>query len=365
MEQNFITGDMEILLRQTFEYMKKPGFFVFLLLLAHGVLSQKKTFADHWEFVGIAVSESGYTVWGTSPIFDEKGNVHLFVARWPAELNVDPGWRSHSEVAHYVGKSPEGPFNFSDVAVTGSGKDTWDKYGAHNPTIHKVGATYVILFIANDNPVKPQHGSNQRIGMVKSNNLYGPWEKVGQDGMILAPPSNEKYWNYKSQNGVNNPAFLQHPSGGFFLYFKSSDGEGSKMGLAISEELEGPYVQLPWTVTYNERSVEDGYAFIYNGKFCLLTTDNHGMITFGGGLLWKSDDGMKFTNLEKGYHTIDDYLPASELKNAKRYYGPDVLKFERPQILMKDGKPAYLYAPSGHHIFGGSSTVSYVLKFME
>ena len=57
----------------------------------------------------------------------EDGTVHLFVARWPCELKVDPGWRSHSEIAHYVGETPEGPFKFSDVAITGTGKDTWDQ----------------------------------------------------------------------------------------------------------------------------------------------------------------------------------------------------------------------------------------------
>ncbi|MCG8308353.1 MAG: glycoside hydrolase family protein [Cytophagales bacterium] len=345
--------------------MKKAYLISLLMLVAHTLWSQKKTFADRWKFVGIAVNAPGYTVWGTSPIYGDDGKVHLFVARWPAELKVDPGWRSHSEIAHYVGPAPEGPFTYSEVAVKGSGKDTWDKYGAHNPAVHKVGDTYVILFIANDNPVKPYHGSNQRIGMVTSKSLYGPWKKAGKNGMILAPPSNEKYWNFKARNGVNNPAFLQHPDGGFFLYFKSSDGKASKMGLAIAEELEGPYIQLPWTVTYNEKSVEDGYAFMYNGKVCLLTTDNHGMITFGGGLLWSSDDGIKFTNVEQGYHTIDHYVPSGKLEKAVRHYGPEVLKFERPQVLMKDGKPAYLYAPSGHHIFGGNSTVSYVLKFED
>jgi hypothetical protein len=176
-----------------------------------------------------------------------------------------------------------------------------------------------------------------------------------------------KFLTIRAQNrsGVNNPALLQHPDGGFFLYFKSNDGQSSKMGLAIAENFEGPYVQLPWTVTYNKESIEDGYAFMYNGKFCLLTTDNHGMMEFGGGLLWSSDDGIKFTDVEKGYHTIDEYVPAEKLEHAERHYGPEVIKFERPQILMKDGKPAYLYAPSGYNIFGGGSTVSYVLKFEE
>jgi hypothetical protein len=345
--------------------MKKTFFTILILIPASITWSQNRSFADHWKFIGVAVSEPGYTIWGTSPIYGDNGKVHLFVARWPAELKVDPGWRSHSEIAHYTGESPEGPFTFSDVAIKGSGIDTWDRYGAHNPAVHRVGDTYVIVYIANDNPVKPHHGSNQRIGMVTSKSLNGPWEKVCKDGMILAPPTNPEYWNYQSVNGVNNPALLQHPDGGFFLYFKSSDGQSSKMGLAIAEELEGPYVQLPWTVTYNKKSIEDGYAFLYNRKFCLLTTDNHGIIEFGGGLLWSSDDGIKFTNVEKGYHTVEEYVPAEKLQHAVRHYGPEVIKFERPQVLMKDGKPAYLYAPSGYNIFGGESTVSYVLKFQD
>lgn len=65
---------------------------------------------------------------------------------------MDPGWRSHSEVAHYVGDSPTGPFKFSDVALKGTGLDTWDKFGIHNPQIQKIGYQYVLMYIANDNP---------------------------------------------------------------------------------------------------------------------------------------------------------------------------------------------------------------------
>jgi len=199
------------------------------------------TFADRWNFVGIAVSEPGYTIWGTSPILGDDGKIHLFVARWPAELQVDPGWRSHSEVAHYIGDSPLGPFRFSDIALKGSGEDTWDKFGAHNPAIQKVGSKYVLLYIGNDNPKPPVHPSNQKIGMATSSSLYGPWKKVNGDGLILACPDNEGFWNFKASNGVNNPAFLQHPDGRYFLYFKS---EGGKMGLAIASDVEGPQVLM-------------------------------------------------------------------------------------------------------------------------
>ena len=99
---------------------------------------KKRTFADHWKFVGVAVEEPGYTIWGTSPIADDGGKIHLFVGRWPKQYGIEPGWRSHSEIAHYVGNSPEGPFEFSDVALKGTGQNTWDKYAPHNPAIHRV-----------------------------------------------------------------------------------------------------------------------------------------------------------------------------------------------------------------------------------
>ena len=43
--------------------------------------------ASNLEYKGIAVKEDEYTVWGAAPITDDKGKVHLYVARWP-EKNV-------------------------------------------------------------------------------------------------------------------------------------------------------------------------------------------------------------------------------------------------------------------------------------
>jgi hypothetical protein len=330
-------------------------------LLWQAVHAQQTSFADHWEFVGIAVQEPGYTIWGTSPVFGDDGRVHLYVARWPCELKVDPGWRSHSEIAHYVGDNPEGPFEFSDIAITGTGEDTWDRYGAHNPAIHKIGRRYVLLYIGNTDHHQPPHPSNQCIGMAVSNSPYGPWTRVGKDGKILAPSEDERHWTHKAGNGVNNPALLSHPDGGFFLYFKS---EEARMGLAIAEQVEGPYVHLPFPVTNNEQRIEDGYAFMYHGKFALLTTDNHGIMEEGGGLLWTSEDGIHFRDYQQGFKRINDYTDV-DMTRVAVHYGPrdrKYAKFERPQILILDGKPSYLYVPSGTNIYGGDCTVSYVLR---
>lgn len=324
-------------------------------------LKDGKSFSDHWEFAGIAINEPGYHVWGSSPIWGNDGKVHLFAARWSIEHEFDPGWRSHSEIAHYVADGPEKPFKFSDVVLTGTGKNTWDKCGIHNPAIHKVGDKYVLLYISNDNYNQPPHPSNQKIGMLISDNLYGPWKKVGQDGCILSPSDNPKHWTYNATNGVNNPALLQHPDGGFFLYFKSNK---SKMGVAVAENIEGPYVMFPNPVTKNNRTIEDGYVFVYDNKICLLTTDNHGILENGGGILWKSDDGLNFDEFESGFHQFGKYLPQHALDKAKQIYGSHP-KFERPQVLMKDGKPAYLYVPSGANMNGDKHTIVHVLRFKE
>lgn len=323
------------------------------------------SFADQWEFVGVAVEEPGYTIWGSSPILDEDGKTHLFVARWPGNT-VEPGWRTHSEIAHYVSDSPEGPFVFSEIAVKGDieglgikSMDDQKAFAPHNPAIHKVGGQYALFYIMNDGIEK--HPSNQYICLSVSESLYGPWKKVGEDGVILKPSENENYWTHNASNGVNNPAFLQHPNGGFFLYFKS---EKAKMGLAVAEKLEGPYVQLPFPVSANDRNIEDGYAFIYDGNFALLTTDNHGILEEGGGLLWKSKDKIHFDSYEKGFHRINDYTSV-DMNQVAVHYGSKnrpYAKFERPQVLLIDGKPKYLYVAGGTHIYGGPFTVSYVLK---
>ncbi len=318
-------------------------------------------FVDKFEFVGVAISEPGYHIWGTSPVWGEDGKVHLFVARWPEQYQVNPGWRSHSEIAHYVGDSPEGPFQFSEVALKGTGTDTWDKFAPHNPHIQKIGHQYVLLYIANDNPNQPPHPSNQNIGMATADSPYGPWTKVNEGMPLLTPPDNGSYWNYQAKNGVVNPALLVY-KGAYYLYFKS---QNSKMGLAIAEKLEGPYVQMPFPVTDNDKTIEDGYAFMYEGDICLLTTDNHGTIKTGGGILWRSKNGIQFERYEAGFNLINEY-PDAKITNPKWYYGPkDRIKFERPQMLLKEGKPQYLYLASGCNIYGGKSTVSYILKFKD
>lgn len=316
-------------------------------------------FCRSLEYVGVAVQEPGYHVWCTSPILGEDGKVHLFVARWPVKPHsFDEGWRHDSEIAHYVGERAEGPFRFRDIALQGSGTNTWDRFGMHNPLIVRVDGRYALFYIANPVGITKgigAHPGTQRIGLALSDSLDGPWKKVGADGKVLDPSPDPKHWTYGAQ--VVNPAFLKF-NGRYLLYFK---GKGANMGVAIADKLEGPYLHQPDKLSANNQRVEDGYAFLLGGKVCLVTTDNAGKFGHGGGLLWTSDDGIHFDDApQRGYWPPAHYLPKVDRSLIRGYYGAGT--FQRPQVLVKDGRPAYLYAASGSVLNGGDGTVCYVLR---
>jgi len=312
-----------------------------------------------WE--GVVIEEPDFTIWGASPILAD-GKVHLFAARWP-EANVDPAWRKSSEIAHYVADKPEGPFRFRSVIVTGTGRTgQWDAFAPHNPEIQRFGDTFALCYIANSDFHQPPHPLNQQIGMVVSESVNGPWRKVGRDGLILGPSPDPKHFSHGKQ--VVNPTLLK-VGDKFHLYFKTRGSSGTLYGLAVADQLIGPYRMLDEPLTSKGVFIEDASGFVWDGKICLLTTDNHGAVTGvrGGGALWVSDDGIHFNPewTQLGFDRIPRYYASYDPARIKKVYGGDP-KFERPKVLCMEGRPAWLYAPSGWNVTGGQRTVCHVLR---
>jgi hypothetical protein len=320
--------------------------------------------ADAIQYRGGAIREPDYTVWGASPVCDDQGKVHLFAARWP-EPNVDPAWRKSSEIAHYESDSPEGPFRFVDVVVTGSGRTgEWDAFAPHNPEIKRFGDTYALVYIANSDYHQPPHPLNQSIGMMTAPSPCGPWTKAGATGQIL----DDKPGHFSEGRQVVNPAIIK-AGNRFLLYYKTTLPSGNQwrtgFGLAISDRLEGPYHHQPKPVTADGVTIEDASVFEWDGKICLLTTDNHGLVSGlkGGLVIWVSEDGIDFRKewTQLGMRLFPDYLPDYNPARVRRVYGPDP-KAERPKILIKQGKPAYLYVASGWIYDGSPRCINHVLK---
>ncbi len=322
--------------------------------------------ARNLEYKGIAVQEKNYTIWGAAPVMDDEGKVHLFVARWP-EKNVEPAWRKSSEIAHYVSDKPEGPFKFVSVVVRGSGvKGAWDCYSPSNPDIQRIDGKYVLTYIANSDYHQPPHPRNQQIGMMIADSPYGPWKKMGDNGLILDDSKDPSHFSHGMQ--VVNPTLARF-RGKYFLYYKTAMRTKGRwrtvFAAAVADKLTGPYRHLDHPFSTGNVVIEDATAFVWKGKLCLLTTDNHGLVTGirGGGALWVSDNGTSCNPAwtQVGYDQLWRYYPNYDARKVTKIYGRQV-KIERPKILMIKGKPAYLYGASGCVMTGGPRTVSYVLK---
>lgn len=340
--------------------MKITQITILCLLFSHLVKAEKPGVDRSWEgrleYVGIAVEEPDYHVWGSSPVIGPEGRAHLFVARWPLSATFN-GWMTHCEIARYQSDQPEGPYEFKEVVVEGSKKEgDWAFQSPHNPNIQKIGGRYVLTYIANAGGLKKERVVSQRIGMMIADSPEGPWEKVGENGLILAPPKDPQIWSYQSVVGVNNPALFAHPDGRFFLYYKAMKaGDVRRMGVAIADKLEGPYVFNPHWLTSNKTEIEDGYAFAEDGNFYLLTTHN----SEGAGYLWASNDGVGFSKPILGFDVMSKYVEKSDFEKGKRVRAA---KFERPQLLMVEGHPTHLFMASGLNFNGGEGSYSCVFR---
>ena len=179
------------------------------------------------------------------------------------------------------------------------------------------------------------------------------------DGLILSIPKDPKIWSHTTTVGVNNPALLAHPDGRFFLYYKAmKKGDVRRMGVAIADSVEGPYLFQPKPLTSNQSEIEDGYAFFENDQVHLLTTYNKAK----AGYLWSSNDGLDFSSPMMGFDVMQKYIDPAVVKAATNFRGR---KFERPQVLMKDAKATWLYVASGANVNQGNGSCSYVLKINE
>jgi hypothetical protein len=315
--------------------------------------------------VGRILEDPDYNIWGCSPIYASDGKVHVFYSRWKNEAGT-AGWINCCEIAHAVANTPEGPYETVDVAVAPRGGDWWDSMTCHNPTIHKVGEKYVLFYMGTSDGTP----YTKRIGMATSDSLSGPWKR--SEKPIIEPDPDPTAWNSIC---TTNPAFVQHPNGELWLYYKSwriTDWEkdlanglraatadvgkytNRQYGLAIAKTLDGPFEKvgdrpiIDLSPLGENAQSEDAYIWIEDGTFKMIMRDM-GYWNHEYGLLFESADGL------------DWGMPTVAFYEGSRYFPEPVLgieregRLERTQILMKDGKPEYIFFAMVGGKYGTSS----------
>lgn len=180
----------------------------------------------HLEYKGISVSDQDHWYWCVSPIYDETNRVHLFCSRLPKTDQGMALWFTESEIAHFIGDSPEGPFTYVETVLSNSNLPRPDWQAApHNPQIYKFDDLYALIYIIQDKRVKK---GGMKIGLMLSKSLNGPWHFASEDGVVVAESHDKHHWTYHSKTGTENPAMAKIGDT-FYIFFKAGRAQNKTM----------------------------------------------------------------------------------------------------------------------------------------
>ena len=300
-----------------------------------------------------------YWIWGASVIKGEDGKYHMFASRWPKTVGFG-NWVTNSEVVHAIADTPIGPYVANEVVLPTRGKRFWDGMCTHNPRIIKYKDHYLLYHFGNtysfDKPTaeNPDVTSdqwreawmNKRIGVAISNSVYGPWKRL--DRPVIEPRPD--YWD---RSITSNPApVVNEKTGEILLMYKSStEGLTPPLLLGVSGAMnpEGPYRRLSdepifrfETADNNRIDVEDPYVWWTGKQYEAILKDRSGEICGeeGGGIHVWSSDGIEWHLFEKLKAYSRNVLWDDGTTTHQNH-------FERPFLLIENGKPTHLFAATG------------------
>jgi hypothetical protein len=305
------------------------------------------SFAKRLKPVGRALELEDYYVWCNSPIEAPDGKIHVFFSRWKASKKMS-GWINGSEIAHAVAANAESSFEVTGTILAPRGAGYWDATTCHNPLIKAFNGKYYLYFMGNSNGKT----NTKRIGVAVSDSLEGPW--IRPEAPLLLP-GDTGAWD---DHCTTNPAVIQHHNGEYWLYYKSWNTKeydeatgpirgNRKYGLAISKNPEGPFVKydgnpvIDFSAKGNNAQFEDAFIWRENKRYNIIARDM-GFFDHESGIILKSKKGIHWSDPEIAYDAAEKYILQPPAPSHLKKYG----RFERPQILFHDGKPAYLFTTS-------------------
>ncbi len=319
------------------------------VLLPDDLLATEKRkiskFAKKLKPIGRALELEGYYVWCNSPIYAPDGKVHVFFSRWDAKKKMS-GWINGSEIAHAVANTPESPFEvFGTILMPRAGY--WDATTCHNPFITTFNGKYYLYYMGNSNGKT----NTKRIGVAIADSLYGPWKR---SELPILLPGVEGSWD---DHCTTNPAVIHHKNK-YWLYYKSWNTKeyetatgtvrgNRKYGLASADNPEGPYVKyddnpvINFSKKGNNAQIEDAFVWFEKKRLNLIARDM-GYYDHQSGLLLQSKNGIDWGKPEIAFEKVEKYIQQQPAPSHLTKYG----RFERPQLLLKNGKPEYLFCTS-------------------
>lgn len=291
---------------------------------------------------GLGFHLSDSWVWCGSVTETETG-FHMFASRWSKRDPMFEGYLLHSEIVRAFSPTPEGPYTLQAKTLPNGPETRWDGKMAHNPTVLNYAGRFYLFYIGLTydgeitagemaNPLVSQRVYNAiRIGVASADSVTGPWKTL--DHPVIEPdPSG---WEGAI---ITNPAPCVAPDGRIFLYYRTGTPQGLRIGLAVADRPEGPYLRVGNGPVLDGFNVEDPFVWHRDGVFHLIAKDMTGEITGErhAGAGFRSKDGIHWAYERKAY--------------SRTVIGPDGREIalgclERPQLCFdRAGNPAYLFA---------------------
>lgn len=300
------------------------------------------------------LQEKGYVVWGASMVQTDDGKCHLFYCRWKGTLR---DWKKGSEIHYATSDNPLGPFKRQNVVlgVEPEGGEVWYGTSSINPTVQKFGKKYYLYYTGingSNFPILQKNGKykraadgtliTQRVAVAVANHPAGPWKRMETPLVDISTDLSSFDCDM-----TTNPSVTQGGDGKYLMVYKCSNkkrGTGDKgifLTTATSDSPTGPFKKSGKKICVHPTSsfaVEDPFLWYQGGKYLLVVDDQHGDFSGEKGLIqFESVDGVDWKKSEPFV------LSRTEIK----WEGGRVDKthhLERPQVWLKKGKPAVLYA---------------------
>lgn len=301
-------------------------------------------------------------VWGASVIQGEDGRYYMFASVWPVERG---SWVTDSIVVLASADRPAGPFEYEMDVLAPRGREYWDGMMAHNPCIQRHAGIYYLFYTGTTytrpRPTVPVSGTsavykeawdNKRIGVAMADDPRGPWRRL--DAPIIAPRPG--HWDTVI---TSNAAPVVHDDGAVTLIYKSTDTyhpgpdtpppdrpfwQTLTIGAARAASPAGPYERLGdhdglIYIAGAPRAAEDAYAWFADGWYHMVVK------TFDDSMIEEPMAGVYVVSRDGAdWHYPDGGPQAYSLTVTWEDGTTTTLRrLERPQVLLQDGKPAYLY----------------------
>ncbi len=305
--------------------------------------------------LGSAPLDGGYRehdhwIWCGSVIRGDDGLYHMFASLWSKAVPFTPNWLTNSQVVRAVSETAEGPYRYAGEVLPPRGAGYWDGMMTHNPTIHRHGDTFLLYYtgttysgpapVTGEPPEEQMREAHakQRIGLATATDPAGPWKRL-PDPILQPRPG---CWDALM---TTNPAPCVLDDGRILLLYKSVEAwrHPIRYGVAGAARFDAPYERLsdgPFDPLGDPSlSYEDAYVWREDGLYQMIFNDMTGRITGEdhAGAHAISHDGVSWRLADP---------PVAYSRSIRWRDGATTVQgsFERPQLLIQDGRPTHLFA---------------------